>query len=67
MTLQAGKGEVARGGVGRGPDWQRLNSIAEHARGPGWLREIVALLADEALAYLPSGTTAADPRFYYRH
>ena len=68
MTLQAGKGEVARGGVGRGPDWQRLNSIAEHARGPGWLREIVALLADEAASVPPLRDDRSQlPEFIYRH
>lgn len=68
MSLQAGKSEAAQGGIDRVPDQQRLNSIAEHARGPGWLREILVLLADEA-ASVPriEDDRSQLPEFIYRH
>ena len=67
MTLQAGKGEVARGGVGRGPDWQRLNSIAEHARGPGWLRKSLRSSLTRRRRYPPPGRPQPIAGIYYRH
>lgn len=68
MSLEAGNGEARRGGVGRAPDRQRLNRIAEHTRGPGWLREIVALLADEAGSVPPLKDDRSQlPEFIYRH